>query len=90
MNDLDALSAKVREAQRLDAGIQQRDMELGSLQKQIDAQSGVEDVLQQSTADLRATPGGARKNGPPDAFGRSDRTGSGCSRKVGTAATTIS
>ena len=54
VNDLDALSAKVREAQRLDAGIQQRDMELGSLQKQIDAQSGVEDVLQQSTADLRA------------------------------------
>ena len=54
VSDLDGLSAKAREAQRLDADIQQKDMELGSLQKQIAAQSGVEDVVHQAAADLHA------------------------------------
>jgi hypothetical protein len=54
VSDLEGLSAKIREAQRVDAEIQQRDIELGSLQRQIAAQSGVEDALQQSAADLRA------------------------------------
>ena len=42
VSDLEGLSAKIHEAQRVDAGIQQRDIELGSLQRQIAAQSGVD------------------------------------------------
>ena len=51
--DLDGLTAKVTDAQHLDAGIRQKDADLKSLREQIAPLSGVADALRQATNHLQ-------------------------------------